>query len=178
MNTIKILINSVPFRKTLGYVLLILIEAGLLGACQGNTSTAKAPDFMLLNLKNEVVTLSDYKGKVVLINFFATHCPPCRLEIPDFVRLQNHYGPRGFVVIGISVDQNGEDILPGFVKALKINYPVLLATSRVIKDYGNVYALPASFLIDRDHRIIKHYIGMVTRNELEPLIVKALGSKD
>jgi len=178
MDTIKILINTVPFRKTLACVLLILMEAGFLGACQGKTGAAKAPDFMLLNLKNEVITLSDYKGKVVLINFFATHCPPCRLEIPDFVRLQNHYGSRGFVVIGISVDRDGKNILPGFVKALKINYPVLLATSRVIKNYGNVYALPASFLIDRDHRIIKHYIGMVSRDELEPLIVKALGSKD
>jgi thiol-disulfide isomerase/thioredoxin len=111
----------------------------------------------------------------VLINFFSTNCPPCRLEIPDFVFLQNQYGSKGFAVIGISVDRNGKRILPRFAQALRINYPILLATSKVISDYGNIYALPASFLIDRDHRIIKHYTGMVTKAELEPIIVNALG---
>ncbi|MEA1868393.1 MAG: TlpA disulfide reductase family protein [Thermodesulfobacteriota bacterium] len=144
-------------------------------ACQGNADPSNAPDFTLLNLQNESVNLSDYKGQVVLINFFSTNCPPCRVEIPDFIRLQDQYGSKGFAVIGISVDQNGKRILPGFVQALRINYPILIGTSKVIRDYGNIYALPASFLIDRDHRILKHYIGMVTKDELEPIIIKALG---
>jgi hypothetical protein len=76
------------------------------------------------------------------------------------------------------VDQNEKRILPGFAQTLRINYPILLATSKVIRDYGNIYALPASFLIDRDHRILKHYTGMVTKDELEPIIINALGIKE
>jgi len=161
--------------RILNYVLLSLVGAILLAACQGSADPSKAPDFTLLNLQDESVNLSDYRGQVVLINFFSTNCPPCRVEIPDFIRLQDQYGSKGFAVIGISVDQNGKRILPGFAQALRINYPILLATSKVIRDYGNIYALPASFLIDRDHRILKHYTGMVTKDELEPLIVNALG---
>jgi peroxiredoxin len=162
-------------KRIFNCVFLSLVGVILLTACQDNANPSKAPNFMLLNLQDELVNLSEYKGQVVLINFFSTNCPPCRIEIPDFIRLQDKYGPKGFAVIGISVDQDGKRILPGFVKALRINYPILIATSKVIKDYGNVYALPASFLIDRDHRILKHYTGMVTKHELEPIIVNALG---
>ncbi|MGB9496723.1 MAG: TlpA family protein disulfide reductase [Thermodesulfobacteriota bacterium] len=165
------------FKKIFNRILLFLVWTILLSACQGEADPSMAPDFMLLNLRDESVNLSQYRGQVVLINFFATSCPPCRAEIPDFISLQDKYGSKGFTVIGISVDQNGKRILPRFVKALGINYPVLLATSKVIRDYGNVYALPASFLIDRNHRILKHYTGMVTRHELEPVIVNALGIK-
>ena len=161
--------------RILNYVLLSLVGAILLPACQGSADPSEAPDFTLLNLQDESVNLSDYKGQVVLINFFSTNCPPCRVEIPDFVLLQDQYGSKGFAVIGISVDQNGKRILPEFAQTLRINYPILLATSKVIRDYGNIYALPASFLIDRDHRILKHYTGMVTKDELEPIIVNALG---
>lgn len=162
-------------KRIFNYVLLSLVGAILLPACHGSADPSDAPDFTLLNLQDESVNLSDYKGQVVLINFFSTNCPPCRIEIPDFIRLQDQYGSKGFAVIGISVDQNGKRILPGFAQALRINYPILLATSKVIRDYGNIYALPASFLIDRDHRILKHYTGMVTKDELEPIIVNALG---
>ena len=161
--------------RIFNYILLSLVGAILLAACQGSADHSNAPDFTLLNLRNESVNLLDYKGQVVLINFFSTSCPPCRVEIPDFIRLQDQYGSKGFAVIGISVDRNGKRILPGFAQALRINYPILLATSKVIRDYGNIYALPASFLIDRNHLILKHYTGMVTKDELEPIIVNALG---
>jgi peroxiredoxin len=169
--------NNAFFKKIFNRILLFLVWTILLSACQGDADPSRAPDFTLLNLQDESINLSQYKDRVVLINFFATSCPPCRIEIPDFIRLQDKYGSKGFTIIGISVDQNGKRILPGFVKALRINYPVLLATSKVIEDYGNVYALPASFLIDRNRRILKHYTGMVTRHELEPAIVNALGIK-
>ena len=170
--------NYALLKQIFNWVLLFLVWTILLSACQGSADPSKAPDFTLLNLQDESVNLSEYKGRVVLINFFATNCPPCRIEIPDFIRLQDKYDSKGFAVIGISVDQNGKRILPGFVKALRIKYPILLATSKVIRDYGNIYALPASFLIDRDHRILKHYTGMVTKDELEPIIVNALGIND
>ena len=161
-------------KKVINWGLTLLLCFMILNACKSNANPYKAPNFALLDLKGDVVKLSDFEGKVILVNFFATYCPPCRYEIPDFVRLQKKLGPQGFQVIGISVDQNGQAILPSFIKQLDINYPILLATSKVIRDYGNVYALPQSFLIGRDQSIIKHFTGMITEHELRPLIEKAL----
>ena len=149
----------------------------LLVSCSGNSNPSRAPNFTLLDLEDHVVKLSNFRGKVVLLNFFATYCPACRYEIPGFVRLQDEFGPKGFQVIGVSVDENGEEILPYFIGQMGINYPVLLATSKVIRDYGNIYALPQSFLIDRNQTIIEHYTGMITEKELKPVIEKALFRK-
>jgi peroxiredoxin len=149
----------------------------LMPACQSNADSQKAPDFTLLNLENKTVSLSDFKDKVVMINFFATYCPPCRMEIPDFVKLQARYEKEGFSVIGITVDDNPTVLLPPFIQRLGINYPVLQATSRVLQDYRNVYALPRTFILDRKHHIIRDYTGMVSEEEIEPVIKKALGLK-
>ncbi len=149
----------------------------LMPACQSSADSKKAPDFTLLDLHDNTVTLSDFKDKVVLINFFATYCPPCRMELPDFVDLQKEYGREGFQVIGISVDDNPKVILPPFLSRLGINFPVLQATAKVLSDYGNVYALPRTFILDRKHHLIRDFTGMVTREEIEPLIKKALGLK-
>ncbi len=162
--------------KVSGIIFAILVFVVLV-ACQSKADDARAPNFSLLNLQGDLVSLSDYKGKVVLVNFFATYCPPCRLEMSDFVELQKEYGPRGFVVLAISVDQNPQIVLPRFAEAMKLNFPVLIATSKVIKDYGNIYGLPVSFLIDRDQKIMKRFMGMVTKDMLVPLIEKGLGAK-
>ena len=164
-------------KKLINLSLVLGLCFLFLTSCNSNANPYKAPDFTLLNLKGDVVKLSHFKGKVVLVNFFATYCPPCRYEIPDFIKMQKELGPEGFQVIGISVDENGEKILPYFIKQLNINYPVLLATSKVIRDYGNVYALPQSFLIGRDQTIIRHFTGMITEHELKPLVKKALAMK-
>ncbi len=161
-------------KKALECALILCLTFTMLNSCNSSANPYKAPDFTLLDLEGNVVKLSDYRGKVVLVNFFATYCPPCRYEIPDFIKLQKELGPKGFQVIGISVDENADKILPYFIKKLNINYPVLLATSKVIRDYGNVYALPQSFLIGRDRIIIKHFTGMITEHELRPLVEKAL----
>ncbi len=163
--------NNIRMTTLVGLLMALLV---LMPACQGKTEVSSAPGFTLLNLAGNTVSLSDFEGKVVLLNFFATYCPPCRMEIPDFVRLQQEFGPKGFVVIGISVDNDGERILPPFVERLGINYPVLLATTKVLKDYGNIYALPVTFILDRDHKIVKKYTGMVNEEELRPIILKLL----
>ncbi len=151
-----------------------LLFLTLMPACQGQSEVSRAPDFTLLNLAGNTVNLSDFKGKVVLINFFATYCPPCRMEIPDFIRLQEEFSPKGFTVIGISVDNDGERVLPPFVKRLGMNYPVLMATTKVLKDYGDIYALPVTFILDRDHKIVKKITGMVNEEELRPIIERLL----
>ena len=165
--------------KTFKYMILVfacLVVLTFLPACQGQSEVSKAPDFTLLNLAGNTVNLSDFSGKVVLINFFATYCPPCRMEIPDFVKLQKEFSPKGFTVIGISVDNDGERVLPPFVERLGINYPVLLATTKVLKDYGDIYALPVTFILDREHKIVKKITGMVNEEELRPIIKELLGS--
>ncbi len=154
---------------------VLTLTLTLLFACQSKADSNKAPDFTLLNLNGDTVSLTDYKGKVILLNFFATYCPPCRAEIPDFVKLQDRYGSKGFVVIGISVDPNGMQILPNFISKLRINYPVLLATNKVLRDYGNIDLLPTTFIIDREQKIIKQFTGMVTDSDVAPIIKKALG---
>ena len=145
-----------------------------LHACNTSADPSKAPDFTLLDLNNQVVSLSDYKGKVVFLNFFATYCPPCRAEILDLVNLQKRYASKGFSTIGVSVDLDWDKSIPHFVKTLSINYPVLKATEKVIEDYGNVYSLPTSFLISKDQKIIKKFKGPVYEEDLEPLIMAEL----
>ncbi len=149
-----------------------------LPACQGNTDNSHAPEFTLLNLAGDTVNLSDYKGKVVIINFFATYCPPCRMEMPDFVELQKRFGSKNFTVLAISVDNDGEKVLPPFVEKLGLNFPVLLATSKVLEDYGNIYALPVTFVLDKDHKIVKKITGMINKEELIPLIEKLLSTEN
>jgi len=155
-------------------LVFVLLFSLFFSACQGNAGSTRAPDFTLLDVNSKMVNLSDFKGKMVLINFFATYCPPCRAEIPDFIKLQDKYRDKGFVVVGISTDEDWKEVLPDFIKRKGINYPVLIATSKVIKDYGNVYALPTSFLLDKNHNIVKKFNGMVSESELEPLITQLL----
>ena len=157
--------------------LLLAIFFVFLPACQGKTDTSHAPDFTLLNLAGDTVNLSDYKGKVVILNFFATYCPPCRMEMPDFVELQKEYGKKDFTVIAISVDNDGERVLPPFVERLGINFPVLLATSKVLADYGNIYALPVTFVLDKEHKIVKKFTGMINKDEMKPIIEGLLKGK-
>ena len=152
---------------------LVLLTA--LPACSSKASSQEAPDFTLLNLNGDEVHLSDYRGKVVLLNFFATYCPPCRMEMPEFVDLQREYGPKGFKVIAVSVDEDPQQVLPPFIQRMGLNFPVLMATSKVIADYGNIYALPQTFVIDRQQRIVRHFTGMITRSMVEPLIKDVLG---
>ncbi len=155
---------------------VFILFFAFLSACQGKTDTSHAPDFTLLNLAGDTVNLSDYKGKVVIINFFATYCPPCRMEMPDFVDLQKQFGSQDFTVLAISVDNDGEKVLPPFIEKLGINFPVLLATSKVLADYGNIYALPVTFVLDKEHKIVKKIMGKINKEELTPLIKELLGT--
>ncbi len=165
------------FKRISSLLITVLFCLILMPACRSNADSQKAPDFTLLDINNNTVNLSDFHNRVLLINFFATYCPPCRMEIPDFVKLQKLYEKEGFSVIGISVDDNPSSILPPFISRLNINFPVLQATSKVLEDYGNVYALPRTFILDRNHHIIRDYTGMVSEEEILPVIKDALGLK-
>ncbi len=155
-------------------LVIILLFSLFFSACQGNAGSSRAPDFTLMDVNSKTVSLSDFKGKLVFINFFAIYCPPCRAEIPDFIKLQDKYRDKGLVILGISTDEDWRQVLPDFIKRKGMNYPVLIATSKVIRDYGNVYALPTSFLLDKNHNIVKKFTGMVSESDLEPLIMQLL----
>ncbi|NOZ63823.1 MAG: TlpA family protein disulfide reductase [Caldiserica bacterium] len=119
----------------------------------------QAADFALKNLQGEIVKLSDFQGKVIILNFWATWCPPCRKEIPFFVELQKKYGEKGLQVIGISIDRGGVKVLKRFAKKYEINYPVLLADSEVTKKYGGIVGIPTTFIINQKGGIVKKFIG-------------------
>lgn len=126
-----------------------------------------APDFALRDSQGKIVRLSDYKGKVVLLNFWATWCGPCKLEIPWFVEFERQHKDRGFAVLGISMDEDGWDVVMPFVSRIGINYRVLMGDDVVAQLYGGVDSLPTTFLIDREGRIARVHIGLVSRSSYE-----------
>lgn len=130
-----------------------------------------APAFALRSLDGDVVSLDDYRGQVVLVNFWASWCPPCRVEMPGFERVYRQRQDEGFVILGIATDTHAEAAIREFVAEHDITYPILLADRGVVQDYGGVRALPESFLVDRDGRIRHRVIGYFA----EPALRSAVG---
>jgi thiol-disulfide isomerase/thioredoxin len=133
-----------------------------------------APDFTLEQLNGGNLKLSDLRGKAVLLNFWATWCGPCKIETPWLVEMQNQYGNQGLQVIGVAMDNSGKDEISKFAKDMGVNYPVLLGKEAVGDEYGGVPALPESFFIGRDGKIVDRIIGLKGKAEIEDAIHKAL----
>jgi len=130
-------------------------------------AATKMPPFALPSVKDgSMVMSSGYQGKAMLINFFATWCPPCRKEIPDFIKLQKEYGPKGFTVIGISTDQGGTPLVDKFARKMEINYPILLSDSKTPAAFGGILGIPTSFLVNREGNVVKRYDGYVDHQTL------------
>jgi cytochrome c biogenesis protein CcmG/thiol:disulfide interchange protein DsbE len=133
-----------------------------------------APDFELKDVNGKVVHLSDYKGKVVLLDFWATWCGPCAIEIPWFTDFQRTYKDRGFTVLGVAMDDGGwKDVKP-FVAEKKINYQIVLGDDKTSDRFGDVEALPTTFVIDREGRIALVHIGLAGKKEFDDAIQKLL----
>ncbi len=146
-------------------------------ALVGDIRGLTAPDFELTSLDGKRVKLSDYRGKAVLLNFWATWCSPCKVEMPWFVELQKKYGNDGLVVLGIAMDDTETRKIAQFTSEMGVNYPVLLGTDKVSEDYGNVEYLPTSFYIDREGKLTGKGTGLLGRDEIEQNVQKALASR-
>lgn len=165
--------------------LLLLISALLLSACDRGRDPVfddsikgqAAPDFSLPQLGTATpLKLSDYKGKLVLLNFWASWCPPCRVEVPDFVEMQSKYGGDKFTIIGVSIE--GKDEMMPFVTANKMNYPLTYgqdAGNKIAAAYGDPDgALPYSVLISPEQKVLEIYTGIISKEKFEGMIAKHL----
>jgi thiol-disulfide isomerase/thioredoxin len=171
-------------RNPLALVVVALIAAGMLyfgmhmarrsGPTPRIAKSSPAPDFTLESLDGKNMRLSDLRGKAVLLNFWATWCGPCKIETPWLVELQNQYGSQGLQVIGVAMDDSGKEDIAKFAKDMGVNYPVLLGKEAVGDAYGGVPALPESFFIGRDGKIVDKIIGLKGKAEIEDSIKKAL----
>jgi cytochrome c biogenesis protein CcmG/thiol:disulfide interchange protein DsbE len=133
-----------------------------------------APDFALKDADGKMVHLSDYRGKVVILDFWATWCGPCRIEIPWFMDLQRRDKDRGFEVLGVAMDDEGWEVVKPFLADLGVNYRVVIGNDATAQIYGGVDALPTTFLIDRNGRIAAIHIGLASKKAFEDGIQQLL----
>lgn len=138
-----------------------------------SSAAAMAPALTMVDLSGNKIETASYRGKVVLINFWAAWCTPCAQEIPQFVAFQDRYRGQGFQILGISMEDQ-ESALRRFYATYKMNYPVVIGNQRIAQDYGGILGLPTSFLVGRDGRIQQKYAGVTDFARLEHDIVALL----
>jgi cytochrome c biogenesis protein CcmG/thiol:disulfide interchange protein DsbE len=157
-------------KKTLslwiGIFFLIVAGAAVLRAQSENVP---APDFVLKDLQGKDLKLADYKGKVLVLNFWATWCPPCRAEIPDFVEAYAANKDKGLEILGVSVDRMTADRLLPFVSKAKINYPVVLADAKIVQDYEPGDYIPTTIIIDKKGIVRRRHVGQMDKETLVQL---------
>ncbi len=157
------------------FAMVALFMACLLAAGQAQArDKMPLPHFALPSAVDGKLVDSDaHKGQVMLVNFFATWCEPCRQEIPSFVKMQQDLADKGFTFIGLSVDQSSVAVAK-LVTRLGINYPVAMADTQVSREFGGIIGVPTSFLVDRSGMVVKQYIGFIDHNTLERDVAAAL----
>ena len=172
-----------PVRGVLvGLVLAVFLLAG----CKTEAAKHKevklegsrktAPEFTLKDVNGKTVTLADYKGKVVLLNFWATWCGPCKIEIPWFIDFEQKYKDRGFAVLGVAMDDEGWEIVKPYLEKSKINYRIVVGNDSVATMYGGIDSLPTTFVLDTEGKIASTHIGLVSKSDYENEIQQLLNN--
>jgi peroxiredoxin len=133
-----------------------------------------AADFTLKDAEGRDVKLSDYKGKVVLLNFWATWCGPCKIEMPWFVEFQRDYKDKGFAVVAVSLDEEGWEVVKPFAEDLKLNFPVVVGDDELADKFGGIAALPTTFIIDKEGKITATHTGLVSKSDYKDEIESLL----
>jgi thiol-disulfide isomerase/thioredoxin len=151
-------------------------DQGMTDSEQPHMRGKKAPGFTLTDLDGKKVSLSDYKGRPVLVNFWATWCSPCKLEMPWFEEFRQKYGPQGFEILGIAEDDAGKDVIAKAVKRINVSYPILLTDPKVGPAYGGVDYLPESFYVDRNGIVQTETSGLGSKDEIEANIKRLVGT--
>ena len=177
-------------RNAVVFVMLVVVITGMLAAGKyldrnrnhgpvklvGDVHNVPAPDFELPTLDGRKVKLSDFRGQAVLLNFWATWCPPCKIEMPWLENMQKQYARDGLVVLGVAMDDTESAKIAQFAHEAGVNYPVLLGTDQVSDDYGDVHSLPTTFYIDRKGTIVAKAVGLLGPKEIEDDVKKALSA--
>ncbi|MFH0988948.1 MAG: TlpA disulfide reductase family protein [bacterium] len=158
-----------PYRLLAAFVLAFLIITTVF-----SQSNPKAKDFALKDQDGKVIKLSDYKSKVVIVNFWATWCGPCIKEIPDFVNAYQKYKAKGVEIIGVATDKEGWTVVKSFVKKNKIIYPIVLTTAQYAAEYDNITGIPTTYFIDKQGNVANKKVGSLSMEELEKLIYPLL----
>jgi len=151
-----------------------ILAAGLAAQIPPNTP---APAFSLKDLGGKSIDLADLKGKIVVLNFWATWCAPCRAEIPDFVDFYNRNRTNNLEIVGVSVDDFTVQQLQPFVQKNKMTYPVALASPKIVRDYGPIDAIPTTFIIDKQGRVRHTQVGLMEKKDLAVWFQKLSGEK-
>lgn len=149
---------------------------GASGALQGNAIGKPAPDFELETLDGKKVKLSDFRGKAVVLNFWATWCQPCKIEMPWFIEFQNKYRGEGVEIVGVAMEDTDRKDIEKFLKEMGVNYLILLGKESVGEQYGGILGLPTTFYIGRDGTIVEQHAGLISKSEIEEHIKKASAS--
>lgn len=163
------------------WILFCLVIGGLIGCPEKKPEPPKeergnAPDFTLPRLQGGEFTLSSLEGKVIILNFWASWCGPCRREVSELISLYKEYKPQGLEIVGISLDRDREAV-ESFAQKEGINYTIVLGNQDVVAKYGGIQGIPTTFIIDRNRNIVKKYEGFHSKAVFENEIKKLLGGK-
>jgi len=135
---------------------------------------AKARDFTVTQVNGETFSLSSHNGKVVMLNIWATWCAPCAEEMPDFVDLYEKYKEQGLVVLGVSIDKQGESVVKPFMEKFNVSYPVVIDRGTILDKYGPTMGIPTTYIIGREGNLEYFAVGALTKKELEPRLKELL----
>jgi thiol-disulfide isomerase/thioredoxin len=161
MSTLRCLVASFAFA-----LVTALVSASVVGQ--------PAPALTFQDLDGKEVSLASLKGKVVVVDFWATWCGPCKMEIPGYIEMQKKHGPDGLVIVGVSLDQKGPKHVKRFVEQNGMNYTVVMGDNEAVDAFGGFEAIPTTFLISRDGRILHEKTGAMESAEYEAIVKKAL----